>query len=371
MRKYVLFLIVLALFSQPVFALDPNNEPVPGLETAHYRKEVRIPDIMGMRTLKCDFHIHTMFSDGMVWPTARVIEAWLDGLDVISITDHIENHPGKAHVGGDDNSSYEIALPAAKQYGILLVKGGEITRDMPEGHYNALFLEDTQALDVEDFMTAVETAINQGAFIQWNHPGWKRQQPEVTRWQDVPDTLYKKGWLHGVEVFNSSQWYPVALGWCIDKNLTVTANSDIHGIIMDQYDTRNGQRPMTLVFAEDRSIPAIKDALFAGRTAAFFGGILAGRPAYLEAIFRQAIDIEPPHLVDDKGNRYLLLMNRSDVPFTLEGAGDGWRGRLELPARKGNMLRLPKGGNAVKVRVTNLHTNLNEVLETTITVPEK
>ncbi len=28
-----------------------------------YRKEVRFPDISGYKTLKCDFHIHTVFSD--------------------------------------------------------------------------------------------------------------------------------------------------------------------------------------------------------------------------------------------------------------------------------------------------------------------
>jgi len=54
------------------------------------RKIIYIPDIPGYTTLKCDFHMHTVFSDGTVWPSVRVEEAWLDGLDAISITDHIE-----------------------------------------------------------------------------------------------------------------------------------------------------------------------------------------------------------------------------------------------------------------------------------------
>ena len=41
-----------------------------------YRKAVRIPDIPGYKTLKCDFHIHTVFSDGSVWPDIRSEEAW-------------------------------------------------------------------------------------------------------------------------------------------------------------------------------------------------------------------------------------------------------------------------------------------------------
>ena len=48
-----------------------------------------------IKTLKCDFHIHTVFSDGKVWPDIRVAEAWQEGLDAIAITDHIEYRPNK------------------------------------------------------------------------------------------------------------------------------------------------------------------------------------------------------------------------------------------------------------------------------------
>ncbi len=51
------------------------------------------PDIPGYETLICDFHMHTVFLDGLVWPTVRVSEAVEEGLDAISITDHIEYLP--------------------------------------------------------------------------------------------------------------------------------------------------------------------------------------------------------------------------------------------------------------------------------------
>jgi len=51
------------------------------------RKDMRFPNILDYKTLKCDFHIHTVFSDGNVWPTIRVDEAWMKGFDAISITD--------------------------------------------------------------------------------------------------------------------------------------------------------------------------------------------------------------------------------------------------------------------------------------------
>lgn len=53
--------------------------------------DIKIPDILGYKTLKCDLHLHTVFSDGTVWPAERVEEAWRKGLDAVAITDHIEN----------------------------------------------------------------------------------------------------------------------------------------------------------------------------------------------------------------------------------------------------------------------------------------
>ncbi|HOI80411.1 MAG TPA: PHP domain-containing protein, partial [Petrimonas sp.] len=52
------------------------------------RSNIVIPDVNGFKVLKCDFHMHTVFSDGDVWPTVRVQEAWREGLDAIAITDH-------------------------------------------------------------------------------------------------------------------------------------------------------------------------------------------------------------------------------------------------------------------------------------------
>lgn len=53
-----------------------------------FRNKINMPDVLGFKTLKCDFHSHTIFSDGDVWPSYRVEEAWRDGLDAIAITDH-------------------------------------------------------------------------------------------------------------------------------------------------------------------------------------------------------------------------------------------------------------------------------------------
>ena len=82
------------------------------LVIAQTRKEINIPNILGYQTLKCDFHMHTVFSDVQVWPTIRVYEAWRDGLDVIAITDHINYRLPKLKDSGylevgNHNAPYE------------------------------------------------------------------------------------------------------------------------------------------------------------------------------------------------------------------------------------------------------------------------
>ena len=104
---------------------------------------IQTGEIPGYVTLKCDFHSHTVFSDGEVWPTFRVREAVKDGLDVIAITDHLEYQPKKKYVKGEDNSAFAIAKNYAERNDLILVRGTEITRKMPPGHLNILFLPDS------------------------------------------------------------------------------------------------------------------------------------------------------------------------------------------------------------------------------------
>lgn len=57
---------------------------------AQDRTVLRLPNVSGYNVIKADFHMHTVFSDGKVWPDFRVGEAWVNGLDAMAITDHIE-----------------------------------------------------------------------------------------------------------------------------------------------------------------------------------------------------------------------------------------------------------------------------------------
>src|SRR5665811_318493 len=117
-----------------------------GTTVSGQRKIVNLPDIPGYVTLKCDFHMHTVFSDGDVWPAVRVDEALRDGLDAIAITDHIEYTPKKDFIPVDLNAGWEITEGYAKEGNLILVHGTEITRKMPPGHFNALFIKDASLI---------------------------------------------------------------------------------------------------------------------------------------------------------------------------------------------------------------------------------
>ncbi|MCF8242159.1 MAG: PHP domain-containing protein [Melioribacteraceae bacterium] len=285
------------------------------------RKEVKIPDILGMKTLKCDFHMHTIFSDGNVWPTIRPEEAWREGLDVIAITDHIEYQPHKNDVPTNHNRAYELAKNKAEELGLTIIKGSEITRSMPPGHMNAIFINDASKLDTENWKDAVLEAKNQGAFVFWNHPGWRGQQKDgIARWYDEHTYLFENEIAFGIEVVNEDEFYPEVLQWCIDKNLTMLSNSDVHHPTNIVYDVTSGEhRPMTLVFAPDNSYESIKDALINHRTVCYTKDLLIGNEEYLTEIFSNSIEIfNDDFEISGKDGKNIQIKNNSDIPYKMK-----------------------------------------------------
>lgn len=358
--RSLLSIVLLALFtlSFSLEAQNLNNVRESQLTRENPRKLIQMPEIPGYKTLKCDFHTHTVFSDGLVWPTVRITEAWQEGLDAIAITDHIEYLPHKEHVKGDFNASYEIAKPLAEKLDVILIRAGEITRKMPPGHLNGLFLDDVNALDTSDPEDALQAVVDQGGFVMWNHPGWKAQQPDTCKWMDMHQELFEKGLIHGMEVFNSAEWYPVAIDWCLEKDLTMFGNSDIHNVTSHYYDLKNGHRPMTLVFAEERTSESIRKALFEKRTVAWFGDKMIGRENILSELFQASLKITETDV--SKEETIYKVKNVADIPFHLSD-GNGFE--KTIPALSEALVSLPEDHD--RFQVTNLIVGKEEVLETT------
>lgn len=301
--------------------LDENRRPA-------QREQIIIPNVGAYQVLKCDFHMHTVFSDGNVWPTVRNQEVWQEGLDAYAITDHIEYTPHKEDVIVNHNRGYELLKESAAKNNLILLKGNELTRDTPPGHFNALYNSDASeyivsrdtALDKEALMKASA----QNAFIFWNHPGWKPGIEGSYEWIPFVDYLYQNKTLHGIEVINGFGIHLKALDWCIDKGLTVMGSTDMHSLVAHEYDLSKEyvHRTMTLVLAKERTAKSIREALVAGRTVAWASKILAGKEEHVRALFEACVELMPVHYTEEKKNgdkiNYYELRNNSDLYFELD-----------------------------------------------------
>lgn len=306
-----------------------------GMAEATTPNKIVIPDIEGYKTLKGDFHIHTVFSDATVWPTTRVQEALWEGLDVIAITDHVDSRLQKQVNAGlfnadkcDRNRSFEIAKKAAGK-DLLVIHGGEISRGMPPGHWNCLFVSDcnkiyTEAEQFEDDVQATQAGLKeahaQGGFTMWNHPNWETQAPNETVWHKAHEKLYKAGYMQGIEVYNKFCGYsPEAHKWALERGLTMFADSDCHTPFFHMIDYMNGQhRPVTLVFAKERTEAAVRDALEHGRTAAFAEEMVYGREDMLRPLFEACVKVENVKFTDKQIS--FTLVNKSCIPIRLRKA---------------------------------------------------
>jgi len=355
--------------------ITPPKPVGDGLFTISYMQElhrtpkpprtITIPDVGEYKVLKGDFHMHTLFSDGHVMPRDRVAEAVENGLDVISITDHIEYHPyftgGKlklAEDNDDHNRSYNLAQADAEKNNLILVRGTEITKS--EWHFNAIFIQDvnTIAAEVTDWQKMIAVAVEQGGFVHWNHPSWIDGTPdtppfglkrgEPMRFHTEIEEVCARGHLHGIEVFNGVSYYPIVLDWCNERDLAPIANSDIHPSEWNVYGQQNLRRPMTLVLAKDRSHDSVREAFFAKRTVGWAADMIFGRPEWVEKLFRSCVEIK-------KEINGLSLRNTSDIPCVIEVDG-----RSYPLATLGATTNLP---GSPKLTVSNWFVGTNKPLE--------
>lgn len=302
-----------------VLRLDDQRMP-------QMRKLLIIPDVNGNKVIKCDFHMHTVFSDGHVWPTIRIQEVWQEGLDAMSITEHREY--SKKEVISNKNRPYEIIKDEAERNNIISIRGGEISRNTPPGHFNAIFLNDAEALldstQPKDDYDAIKAANEQGAFIFWNHPGWKPNIENSYEWNEFIQRINNEKMLGGIEVINGFGIHLKALDWCIEHNLAVMGTSDIHRTIKQEYNTALPyvNRTMTLVFATDRTEDAIFEALKQGKTVAWAGKYLAGKEEFMTPLFHSCVKLTPSHISKEEKNgivkRYYEITNNSSLYFELE-----------------------------------------------------
>ena len=332
--KSTLFTLILTIIYSQSFSQEREN----------YTRKLFFPDIKNYRTLLTDFHQHTVFSDGLVWPTIRVEEAIKDGLDAISLTDHLEYQPFSKDIPNPDrNRVYNVAKSFADNQNkslerkLIVVNGQEITRSMPPGHVNAIFLNDAnKLLHPKDSLNAILEANKQNAFVFWNHPAWPAQRSDgIAKLDEFHKYLIREKLLHGIEVVNELYYSEEALDIALKNNLTIMGTSDIHGLVdwlfkvPDDDEVSNkyfpGHRPITIIFSKDKTKEAIKEALFEGRTAVFYNEMLIGKEENLKPLVEKCLvinnikDLELGYSEDGKSTiKKVEIKNISDAPFILK-----------------------------------------------------
>ena len=280
----------------------------------------------GSYWISTDLHIHTVFSDGAVWPSIRVEEARREGLDLIAMTEHLEYQPHADDIPHPDrNRSYHIASGALKSDEKLqVINGSEITREMAPGHINAVFIKDANALLHSDSLTGIQAANKQGAFVFWNHPNWDSHRKDgIARLDPFHEYLIKNKLLHGLEVVNETTYSDEALQIALENNLTILGTSDIHGLTDWAHEiSEGGHRPMTFVRVKDKTPEALKKALFEGKTVVWYNELLIGKKVHLQQLIRENLSFGPIVYPDDKTIARIKVINHAATALHLEYLGE-------------------------------------------------
>jgi len=220
--------------------------------------------------LKGDLHLHSRHSkDSSNNPEAKIISfAESVGLDYLCITDH-DNHV----LGDVAHNTWTD--PEFKSNSVLLLYGGEWTTTRGHGNVFSARPYDHQRLyDVRDQRDIVVGAVKKelGIHLSANHPSGK---DHFGFSYDMVDSM---------EVWNSAVWAKNANAIMIwddmlssGRKLTGRGGSDSHhGVpdIPEQASKNSYQRqanyvgtPTTWVFAKERTLQAVVDALTNGRVA--------------------------------------------------------------------------------------------------------
>ena len=356
MKRLFLILALAGLCLVDASAQKKIPETVTLVQNANRRTEIILPQVNGLNVYKADLHTHSIYSDANLTPEERVAEAWYDGLDIFSMTDHVEyrrHEPTmlkflKGYTGGeakkavnynvirkaaneegikaDLNIPTKLAQKAAKAYGdaLLIIPGCEITREPKTiGHFNALFTTDNNTIYDTDPLQALRNAKKQGALITQNHPGWSRKSCDITEFEQK---AFDENLIDGVEIMNGYWFYPKAMQRCVDKNLYMLGCTDIHHLT-STYKNNGHFRTMTLVFAKENSAKAVRKALEKGMTLAYSAGNIAGDAKLLQDFFKASVSCK--FLARGKKNSAVYaLTNTTSLDYKLRIG----KKLLELPA---------------------------------------
>lgn len=296
MRKRTLLLVLALVFA--LCAAAPADEPE--------ARRHDFPPVGKYQVLTGDFHMHTMYSDGKPTPKERAEESYRLGYDVICTSDH------------GNTRAYRVMNHVGSKLGLVVIRGLE-TGVAGNEHMNAIGVSSAYVpVDPHRwakkpgektiyYQDAMKQIVDDGAFLIYNHPHCGYEGP--VKW-GVENKM-----VNGIEVknevvrnkWNTTEWngiycYPDAFDYALKNNLTMFANTDVHG-------QRSENPVMTLILANERSEEGVMDALRARRTAAWFENTVWGRESLLTDLVMATVRMSKT--TDGK----LALENKSPIKY--------------------------------------------------------
>ena len=382
MKRFSAIILALLVAIVPLYAQkNPDLRYLP--KAAVERAEMILPQVKGYNIYKADFHIHTVYSDGDLSAKGRVTEAYYDGLDIISITDHLEYRPyepkmlkatqgyhkvqpvaknysithkaaDKDGILADLNVPYEEAKKPAERLGMLAIPGVEITRHPDKvGHFNALFVKDANTIYDADPEKAIRNAKAQNALIMHNHPGWKRKTVDMNEFHKK---IYDAGLIDGVEIVNGGSFGPKLIKRCVDNKLFMAAATDAHSTTAHIYTGRGYFRTCTFVLAKELTEKAVRKALEQNRTLAYAYNNVMGEESLIREFFNNAVTVKTVY-TSSKGEKTVVFTNMTSIPYRLRRGSKGEG--TELKPFHSISYKVAKDKD-LKLTVTNLWTTDEE-----------
>ena len=189
--------------------------------------------------------------------------------------------PHKDDLPTNHNRPYDLAAGAAQAHGLLLPRAAEITRARRPGHFQRPFPRRHRTRWTPGLPRGIQAANEQGAFVSWNHQGGKARKRRAAGSTSTPRCSKEMVSRHGG--LQRRVVLPSAHQWCLEKNLTMMGNSDIHGPDLREGST-DGPSHDDAGVRQGADPEAVKEALLAGRTVVWYKDQLIGRREYLEPL---------------------------------------------------------------------------------------
>ena len=258
-------------------------------------------DMMKLRPLKGDLHMHSIYSDGKTTPFAMVMASLDAGMDFLSVTDHDCYAGAQEAIEKVKENSIDILVLAGEEVSV----GGKEDMFVSQGNGHILSINancsiEDQRKDTKKYEQELQEIVKllQKEKIDKNinpthyakniwvikkikeakgisilaHPNWIYRDGKYHLNQAFYKEMLKSSHLDGVEVFgeekikeHNNMTHLTALQTKNKhKYLAPFANSDAH-----DSDHEVGER-FTIVFAKEKSIPSILSAIQNGLTCAIF-----------------------------------------------------------------------------------------------------